>query len=39
VTALEYAIMAGVLVGIIMSATGPVVQGLATLLTHVSDGL
>jgi hypothetical protein len=39
VTALEYAIIAGVMVGIVMSATGPFASGLAALRTHVSDGL
>jgi Flp pilus assembly pilin Flp len=39
VTALEYAIIAGVMVAIVISATGPFTSGLANLLTHVSDGL
>ena len=31
--------VAGVIVAIVMSATGPFASGLAALLTHVSDGL
>lgn len=37
--AVEYAIIAGVLATIVMSASGPFFSGLAALLTHVSDGL
>jgi Flp pilus assembly pilin Flp len=39
VTAMEYAVIAGVMVAIIVSATGPFFSGLAGLLDHVSDGL
>jgi len=39
VTAVEYAVISGILIGIVISASGPFYSGLAALLTHVSDGL
>lgn len=39
VTSMEYAIMASMIIGIILSATGPFLSGLATLLSHMTDAL
>jgi hypothetical protein len=36
---MEYAVVAGVMVTIIVSATGPFASGLAALLDHISDAL
>ncbi len=39
VISMEYAIMAGMIILIILSATGPFLSGLATLLGHMTDAL
>lgn len=39
VTALEYAVIAGVMVFVVLTVTGPFGTGLSNLLAHVADAL